>query len=179
MIPLTSKNNLSQKYDRIIYCDMDGVIADFRKSAAALGFNIPSTDIETPKYEEMWAAIDAMGKDKFFADLDWMRDGKQLWKFITDNFMNVKILTALGRADQKDKLTTKGKRMWLQRNIPTLDDSDIIMVPNKHAKKHYAKDGDILIDDTEICIKQWIRSGGIGILHKTTMDTIRKLERYV
>lgn len=172
-------NEISEKYDRIVYCDLDGVLVDFRKGVANLGFTIPPTDRINPQDDEMWKAIESIGKDKFFADLDWMNDGKQLWEFITNNFINVKILTALGKADQKDKLTTKGKRMWLSRNIPMINNHDIIMVPNKHAKKHYAKPGYILIDDTNLCIDEWVKNGGIGLLHKSAVDTIRKLERYV
>jgi len=179
MIPLAPKNNLSQKYDRIVYCDMDGVIADFARKSAELGFPVEPQDKDQPKDEEMWNAIEAYGKDKFFADLNWLSDGQKLWNYISENFINVKILTALGKADQVDKLTSKGKRTWLRRNIPMLNDNDILMVPNKFAKKNYARPGDILIDDTEVCIQGWLRKGGIGILHKNANDTIQQLERYV
>ena len=179
MIPLAPSNDLSQKYDRIIYCDLDGVLVDFSKGAERLGVKIDSQDKPHSNEDELWDVINSYGKDKFFAGLPWTKDGQQLWKFINDNFLNVKILTALGRSDKADNLTSRGKQMWLQRNIPSLNISDAIMVPNKHAKKHWAKIGDVLIDDTDICINEWLKKGGIGILHTDTPTTIRQLEKYV
>jgi len=158
---------------------MDGVLVDFRKGAANLGINIDPQDKQNSNDEELWQAVNAHGKAKFFEELPWTPDGKQLWKFTTENFLNIKILTALGKSDKTDQLTSKGKRAWLRINIPPLRDRDIHMVPNKHAKKHYARPGDILIDDTPLCISEWLKKGGIGILHTNTQDTTRQLEKYI
>lgn len=183
MIPLAPKNELPQKYDRIIYCDMDGVIVDFHGGFEKLpGAEGLSVDDYESKYGEnsIWKVINPYGKVKFFSELPWHgKGGQQLWGFITNNFLNVKILTALGKSDAQDKETSRGKLSWLKRNIPTLAEKDIIMVPNKHAKKHWARPGDILIDDTDICINEWVKKGGIGFLHTSGPDTIRKLEKYV
>ena len=179
MIPLAPKNNLSDKYDRTVYVDMDGVIADFARAAAEIGFPVPPGDKVNPNDDAMWEKINSLGRDKFFANLNWTPDGKKLWDYVNNNFLNIKILTALGQTDKKDGMTSKGKKTWLHRNIPMLNEKDIIMVPNKHAKRHYARPGDIIIDDTKVVIDGWERKGGIGIHHKTTDDTIRKLEKYV
>ena len=112
--------------------------------------------------------------------MPWVPGSKEMWNFITDNFLNVKILSALGRSDKVDGgKTAKGKLAWLRKTIPSLKETDILLVPNKHAKKHYAKPSDILIDDTEGNIKDWESKGGIGILFKTPKDTIIKLREYV
>ncbi len=158
------------------YVDMDGVLADFDK-----GFYDISGGIESNKVSdsELWSIIDAYGKSKFFSELPWMVDGKELWSFVIQNFLNVKILSALGKTDKVDKLTSTGKREWLSHNIPSLTEDDIILVDNKHQKKRWSKPGDIIIDDTEIVIQEWNKKGGIGILHKTAAETINILKRYV
>jgi hypothetical protein len=56
---------------------------------------------------------------------------------------------------------------------------DIILVPNKHKKRHYSKPGDIIIDDNETVIQEWTRKGGIAIFHKTALETIETLKKYV
>ena len=165
----------NQEHKRMVYVDMDGVVADFNRGFNEL-FNL-SPDTLTD--DQLWARIEAHGKYKFFAGLPWMPGGKELWSFITQNFLQVKICTALGKSDATDKQTSTGKRTWLITNIPDLRDDDIIMVANKHRKRHYSKSGDIIIDDTEVVIQEWIKKGGIGILHRTAPETIAKLKEYV
>jgi 5'(3')-deoxyribonucleotidase len=168
-------NRENQDYKRTVYVDMDGVIADFDR-----GF-YEMTGMETDHVQdnELWAAIDAHGKARFFSELPWMPGGKELWQFVTSNFLKVKILSALGKSDKIDKQTTQGKLAWLRHNIPNLQLDDIILVDNKHRKRHYSKPGDIIIDDTPVVIEEWLKKGGIGILHKTASDTIGQLKRYV
>jgi len=179
MISIVPPNSLAKKYDRIIFCDLDGVLVDFKQGALNLGVDIGGQDKPHPNEDKLWQAVDAYGKDKFFANLPWMPDGQQLWRFINENFLDVKILTALGKSDKKDNLTRKGKGEWLQKNIPELRLRNVHMVPNKHAKKHYASPGDVLIDDTDICINEWLTKGGIGILHKNTQETIQRLAKLI
>ncbi len=160
---------------RICYLDMDGVLADFERGF----YQLSGMDVSQVSDEEMWSKIDAHGKAKFFSELEWMPGGKDLWNFAYQNFLQVKILSALGKSDKIDKQTSTGKREWLSHNIPTMSPDDIILVDNKHQKKRYSKPGDILVDDTEIVITEWNKRGGIGILYKTTNDTINILKRYI
>ena len=164
-----------QDYKRIVYVDLDGVLCDFD------GYFKTITGLITTQVtdEELWNRIDSYGKSKFFEEMPWTPGGRDLWSFVTQNFLKVKILSALGKSDLVDKQTTQGKMAWLRKNIPSLSTSDIILVQNKHKKKAYSKPDDIMIDDTEIVIQEWIRKGGVGILHKTARDTIAKLRQYV
>lgn len=167
--------NRQQDYKRTVYVDMDGVLADFDKRL----HDITGRTSDKVQYQELWAAIDAHGKAKFFGELPWMPGGKELWNFVTNNFLKVKILSALGKTDRIDKQTTQGKLVWLRHNIPALQLDDIILVQNKHRKKHECKPGDIIIDDTLVVIEEWNKKGGIGILHRTAAETIAKLRQYV
>jgi 5'(3')-deoxyribonucleotidase len=102
-----------------------------------------------------------------------------MWLFITDNFVNVKILSALGKHDLEDGLTRKGKMVWLHHHLPNLKDEDIILVTNKHQKKRYSKPGDIIIDDTPLVIEEWNAKGGHGIFFKSAGDVVNQLSHYV
>jgi 5'(3')-deoxyribonucleotidase len=166
---------MNDEVKRTIYVDLDGVLCDFDR-----GFiEITGMSPESVDDNELWSRISAHGKSRFFSELPWMPGGQELWQFVTQNFLQVKILTALGKSDAQDKQTSTGKRQWLQKNIPDLQDSDIIMVANKHRKRHYSKPNDILVDDTKSTIQEWIKKGGIGILHKISNDTMRELQKYV
>lgn len=163
-------------YNRTIYFDMDGVLADFDKhftqiSGGKISDDTPDTDL--------WGVINAYGKAKFFSELTPMPGAFQMWDFTKKNFLNIKILSALGKSDKIDKQTTKGKLTWLRHHLPELQLDDIILVDNKHKKRHYSKPGDIIIDDTLVVIEEWARKGGIAILHKDANTTIGELEKYV
>lgn len=157
------------------YVDMDGVLADFEGYFKQL-FDINSDSIEDRK---MWELIENYGKSKFFEELPWMSNGKDLWNFISNNFMRVKILSAIGKSDATDRQTTKGKRSWLAKHIPSLRDQDIIFVENKYKKQYYSKPNDIIIDDRPVVIEEWNKRGGIGILNINARDTIKKLQKYI
>ena len=172
---MINENNETIDHTRTVYVDMDGVIADFDKGIE----NITGKRPDVLTKDDMWKAIERHGRVRFFADLPWMDGGEEMWMFIVNNFLNVKILTALGKQDLVDGKNTKGKRAWLQRNIPSLSDSDIIMVANKHKKRHYSKSGDIIIDDREVVVDEWNKNGGIGLLYKTASETIERLKKYV
>ena len=168
---------MDENIKRIVFVDLDGVLANF-----ALGFhNLTGLNSETTPDEELWPKIEEYGKTKFFSELPWMKDGKELWSFITNNFLNVKILSALGKNDKVDGGKTRvGKLQWLAHNIPQLQRNDIQFVYNKRQKKDHCKSpNDILIDDTKIVIDDWNKQGGIGILHHSTQDTISKLTLYL
>ena len=134
---------------RTVYVDMDGVLANF--DGGFLQLTGRTTD-STPD-PELWAAIQNYGKDRFFSELQWMPGGEGMWHFITDNFLRVRILSALGKSNKIDNKTSLGKLAWLRHNIPSLQLDDIILVENKHKKRHYSKPGDIIIDDTPLVIQ--------------------------
>lgn len=161
---------------RTVYVDMDGVLADFDKGFFNISAGKTAENMADP---EMWKIIGDYGKVKFFSELPWMPGGQELWKFVTDNFLSVKILSACGRGSDVDKETPTGKSIWLRHHLNHLSIDDIIFVTNKHKKRHYSKPGDIIIDDTPVVIDEWVKKGGIGILHKDSTETISVLKQYV
>ena len=65
-----------------------------------------------------------------------------------------------------------GKRIWRKRNLP----STKLILAYAANKQNYADPNSILIDDRKSNIDQWVKAGGIGILHTDTASTIEKLK---
>ena len=157
----------------IIYCDLDGVLVDFYGRASEImfskGLDYHDTYENNPKL--FWKTI-ADHKD-FWYNLDWLPDGMQLWKHIKSHKPH--ILTGIPHSD---KNATPGKEYWIKKNLGIQNKKRVHIVLSKD-KQNYADENSILIDDSERNIKQWIRAGGIGILHFTTEKTIKKLNDYI
>ena len=64
-----------------IYCDMDGVLTDFDENFKSLNLKKLSPDQYKSKYgiEKFWDFIDIDNKLKFWTEMKWMPDGKELW----------------------------------------------------------------------------------------------------
>jgi len=118
--------------------------------------------------EKFWNIISNYGI-KFWTDMPWMSDGRQLWKYIISTFSKINILSSVPEDDTAH--SRQGKIVWCKRNLGNVN---VILEKNKY---RYVSKNSILIDDLEKNINPWVSSGGIGILHKSTGNTISKLEK--
>ena len=178
----TNKEKSFNSHDRTVYVDMDGVLADFHGYFKQMfGWDLPKGDAENkPELDKkMWNQINDYGKAKFFENLPWISGSKAMWNFLVDNFVNVKILSALGKSNDSSEPVKVGKMAWLNRHIPKLRESDIILVAHKHKKQEYSKPGNIIIDDTPVVIEEWKTKGGTGIFFTNADNVISKLEKLV
>lgn len=149
------------KYD--IYCDMDEVLVDFNKGYYDLtGIDIRGIFVSGTAF---WDAIKKAGR-KFWANLEWTVDGKQLWAYIK------KYEPILLSAPSKENDSRIGKHDWANRELPG---TRLILRSAEH-KKFFAKPNAILIDDRDENIKDWIEAGGIGIHHTSARETIIRLK---
>jgi len=158
------KKGSDKKYT--IYSDMDGVLVDFNERFKRFSKGIPPTEYEQ-KFgkDKFWELVDGIGV-RFWVGMDWMSDGKQLWDYIKS--YNPTLLSSPSRADH----SRMGKRIWRKRNLPS---TKLVLAQARH-KQNYANPNSILIDDRESNIDQWIKAGGIGILHTDTASTLKKLK---
>jgi len=148
-----------------IYCDMDGVIADFERGYEELtGIDLQGEF--KPEGKEFWDPISKAGVG-FWAGLKWMPDGQQLWDYIKPH--KPKLLSAPSR-EQTSRI---GKHVWVKHKIPGTK----LILRYADKKKELASPTSILIDDRIANIKDWESAGGIGILHTSAANTISQLEK--
>lgn len=152
-----------------IFCDLDGVLTNFDKAWKKLGIS----DKDFRSYQEevgdayAYTVLKKRGGIDFWIEMEWLDDGKDLWNFIKK--YNPIILTTPANFEE----SKEGKKIWVQKNLG--DDIRIIFSKNK---EKYANSRNILIDDYQKKIDDWIEHGGIGILHKSAEKTIKKLKKY-
>ena len=162
----TSYRDITEQKTYKIYSDMDGVLVDFNERFKRFSDGILPTEYEQ-KFgkDKFWELIDGTGV-RFWVGMDWMSDGKQLWNYIKE--YNPTLLSSPSRSNY----SRMGKRIWRKRNLP----STKLILAQAANKQNYADPDSILIDDRESNVDQWIKAGGIGILHTDTASTINKLK---
>ena len=150
--------------DYKIYCDMDGVLADFESGYEELtGVDLKG---EFKKGEDFWDPISKAGVG-FWAGLKWMPDGQKLWDYLKP--FNPVLLSAPSR-EQSSRI---GKHVWVKHKIPGTK----LILRYASQKQELATPESILIDDRQVNIDQWEAAGGIGILHTSTANTIQQLQK--
>lgn len=159
-----------KKEEKMIYIDLDGVLADFNGKVLEIMGKYPHQ--VTPK--ELWKTLEHV--DNFYYSLDIIEGSKEFLETILYiNNINVEILTALPSPSKKLRTSSNDKIMWVYDKL----DPYIITncVSNWRMKSYYCRnDDDILIDDQEKNIVNWQETGGIGILHNNFEDTMQKLK---
>jgi hypothetical protein len=154
---------MATKQEFKIYCDMDGVLVNFDKGYFQLT-GIDSTE-DLPNNHTFWDPINKAGYD-FWFNLEWMPDGKRLWKYIEK--YNPKLLSAPSR--QEDSRVAKLD--WVYKELPGVD----LILRSAKNKKEFAAPKSILIDDRIANINDWREAGGIAIHHVNTKHTIDQLK---
>lgn len=150
---------------------MDQVLVNFIGGANEALLSKGLRPFKDEDKEGRWQALKTV--PKFWANLDWMPDGRMLWRYIKG--YNPAILST----PSKQMPTCRPEKMeWIRKNIGNV--KEIHLVPREQ-KQNYAvtKDGkpNLLIDDHIKNIDEWIARGGIGIRHINTMKTISQLRR--
>ena len=151
-----------------IYCDMDGVVADFTAFTANL--------LGTKFKDEYW---DELPVDLFLR-LPLMPDARVLWGYIKQ--FQPFMLTAVPRDSRGPiaKRAWKDKTRWMMKNFK-LPSNRMKIVLRKN-KKNFAMDGrdkrpNILIDDHLGNIRELESAGGIGVHHINANSTINDLKK--
>ena len=120
-----------------IYCDMDGVLANFEKE---------------PNAKNRYTT-----EKGFFANLEPISDNLQAIKKLLENGYNVNILSASPNNNaNRDKLN------WLMKYLPNLTISQIVFCKNGENKAFYVKNikNALLIDDYSKNLVEWKALGG-------------------
>jgi len=171
-----------------IFCDMDGVLTDFKRGFKRLkaNKNHRTPDEYESKYgkNSIWPLVDHR-KEKFWKRLPWTKDGRELWDYLSR--YTPYILSAPSRSNY----SIDGKLEWLSLNLginqkkPITSFEEHEADPEKRVilskdKETFVRDkNDVLIDDKDSNIKKWTEAGGTGILHNDSTDTIRLIEEII
>ena len=152
--------------DPQIYCDMDGVLADFHAFTDKIA--------GAPFTNEHWPLM----PEDIFLRLPKMPDADQLWNFIGK--FNPFILTAVPKEENdKSQRAGRDKATWMHKNFNV--PQDMIRAVKRKGKQHFAMDGidgrpNVLIDDHGTNIQEFRAKGGIGVHHTSAGKTIAELK---
>ena len=147
----------------IIYCDMDGVLADFKTAAVKVNSMSINRWMNIPSSQQKWERI--KNNKNFWHNLPWMPGGRALWSYISK--FNPQILSAYVE-ETYDPNCIPGKTAWLRKNTRLTE------------TRNYATKGgqkNILIDDYIKNVREFTQAGGIGIHHTSTSQTLSELKK--
>lgn len=139
--------------ENILYCDLDGVLVDFEQGVQDRFGKNPHELNQT----SMWIGL--RKTPNFYDNLPWMPKGKALWNIIKD--YNPVILTGCPRGGWGEE----DKRSWCARELgPNIK----VICCDTREKPNYCSEGDMLIDDRDVIMNQWIKKGGKYVLYSET-----------
>lgn len=163
---LSEKLNRGTLPNKIIFCDLDGVLADFDQGVYALTHKYPSQ----LKSSIMWSMINR--STDFFETLPWIEEGRQLWEQIKqyDPIILTGIPNTPGAEEQK--------RAWCARELGP--DIHVITCASRDKPK-YCVGQSVLIDDRMENIQAWKAKGGNSIFYykRDVKEVIQKVHGYM
>ena len=157
--------------DYHIYVDLDGVLADLTSYIEkVLGQPIQvAGDGDWADSDGIWKKLRPTGEPDF-TKLELLPDAMTLWNYIKK--YNPSILTATGQPVEEND---KQKREWVKNHLTGYNEIHTVVASRNKSK--WAWPDAILIDDRNKSIDPWREKGGIGILHRSTNDTIAQLKK--
>ena len=151
-----------------IYCDMDGVVADF----IAYTTNILGHKFTDDDWDDLPVDL--------FLQLPPMPDARVLWGYIKQ--FQPFMLTAVPRESRGPiaKRAWKDKTRWMKKHFKLSPDRMRIVL--RKNKRKFAVDGrdkrpNVLIDDHLGNIREWEAAHGIGVHHIDANSTINLLKK--
>jgi 5'(3')-deoxyribonucleotidase len=154
----------------IVYCDMDGVLADLYGYAADLHDVAHYNDMTPDQWEKFFKDSDAY---HLFRSISPFPNANKLLQSVKDQAGGYTILSSPLSFDREGSI--KGKREWLKKHINVAADKHIF----DHEKYNYAVQPDgtpnILIDDYGVNIDAWNKAGGIALKFQNDEDSLDTL----
>ncbi len=143
-----------------IYCDMDGVLADFDAHYLRIFGYVPTRPGGTD-----WKAVRA--HPDFYATIPPMPDLKALWRRLSPH--NPIVLTGIPSIVPE---AAGNKRDWITKHLPLCIE---IICCRAADKATYCRPGDLLIDDYSRHRQAWLNAGGFWITHTSAESTLEQL----
>ncbi|RKY06079.1 MAG: hypothetical protein DRP65_12230 [Planctomycetota bacterium] len=160
-----------------IFLDLDGVLVDFVGGihrAFGKEYSYNSAPIKWNFFEHWSPKVHSCDINRactvdFWANLDWMCDGREILRKI-DEELDVSDDLFLLTCPMHNPQSWTGKRLWVERHIPHLVDR-LIVTPA--FKGIFASDNAVLIDDKDENIAKFVEAGGRGILVPRPWNELR------
>jgi len=157
--------------DHKVYCDLDGVLADFVKQW------VDYYQLDPSAYRKQHGS-DAFHKQlsdapiEFWSEMPWLPEGPTIWNHV--RLYNPTILSA---PPNEGTAGRKGKIEWITKHLGPIT-PPYVFKRSEH-KSQLSSPSAILIDDYHKNVTQWQSRGGFGILHQGNADnTIKQLLQY-
>ena len=150
-----------------IYVDLDQTLTAFNDRFEYFTGMLPKEYEQKNGTKKFWQVIDDKVGTRFWVDMPWMKDGKELWEYVKK--YEPEILSSPSRS-----ATSKiGKQKWMEKQLPGVK----LNLARSDDKQNYSGSNKILIDDRADLIKQWENHGGVGIRFISTTQTISELKK--
>jgi len=148
-----------------VFCDLDGVLADFDRGVVERT-GVKPTDFR--RRRKMWRRLAPPCTQDFFSTLPWMDDGEQLWTFLAP--LSPAILSGSPSGDW----AAPQKRRWCAEQLRLPDERVLIVDPCDKAL--FSHPGAVLIDDWVEHREPWEARGGIFIHYTSASRSIALVE---
>lgn len=169
-----------------VFLDMDGVITNFNK-AVCEKFDLPYPPQVYHFFPKIRPRVNDFCDRLFWQNLEWMDDGHDILRVITNIFEPEKIYLLTKMMPNTE--TASGKMMWIKNNL-SFCSNHVILMTLEVSKSLLARSDTLLIEDCDKYVDEFREAGGKGILinrpwnagHKradrTVGDLIYELEKY-
>lgn len=135
-----------------IYCDLNGVLMDFDKSAAQV--KKLSNGIVNSS-ETFWNHVDD-SYPTFWEDIEFTKWGQTLWEILS--IYDPIILTSI---TTRTSSSYAGKLKWIEKNLG--DNVPVLVIQKRFKHKLCLTSNDIIIDDNLDVLNKWKSAEGISI----------------
>lgn len=143
-----------------IFCDMDGVLADFDAHYLRIFGYKPKRPGGTD-----WKAVRA--HEGFYTTIPPMPGLKALWDRLSP--YNPIVLTGVPPQVEEAEANKRG---WISRHLPL---GTPVICCRARDKYQFCRPGDLLIDDYEKHRQHWLNAGGFWITHTSAAATLEQL----
>ena len=144
-----------------VFLDMDGVLVDFFTGVNEV-FNIPKPPHRYNWFEDYdvtWEQLNKVCGARFFSNLDWMSDGREIEEAVRVKFGSNNVYLVTLPMSNSESWT--GKVEWVNKRLSIYNKRLTISTAPKSL---LAGPDTLLIDDRDENIAEFIATGGSGIL---------------
>lgn len=153
-----------------VFLDMDGVITNFNK-AVCEEFDLPCPPKVYHFFRKIRKEVNDFCTAEFWANLEWMDDGRDTLRAIMDTLGLDKIYFLTKMMPNIE--AASGKMMWIRDNLPIYLDRVILMSLGV-SKSSLARPDALLIEDCDKHAEDFREAGGEAILVPRPYNKLRK-----